>query len=120
MSDDEFNFEVFTRPGRSGPRGHVFVTLRSDGNFGVSSAAVELLGNPEAVMLLYSEQKRAIAFQPCSASVLHAYRLRDIGPGSTIVSGRLFCTQFGISYGETRRLPAALVDGLLVAQLEGD
>ena len=112
-------FETFTRRAAPVVREPV-VALQRRGVLSLNRAAYELLGEPAAVELLFDRAGRRIGLRPVVGDAPHAYRVRK-QPGSAtyLIGAKAFLQFYGIPHDQARRWGAALLDGVLVADLEG-
>jgi hypothetical protein len=113
-------FEVFTKrmiPLANQP----YVTVQKRGTISMNKSAHALLGDPDAVELLYDADAKVMGFRAVPETVEHAYAIRAMGgkAASTtyMVSGRAFFRYYDIDTDEARRYPAALTDGVLCVDL---
>lgn len=88
------------------------VTVTAKQVISFSREAYELLGNPEAVKLLYDKDERIIGFQPASRGDKNAYTCRLNGKYSRSVSASAFCKWVGLDDGLARRWPMTVEDGI--------
>lgn len=58
---------------------HPHVTIRKNGQIFLNRKALEKLGPPDAVALLYDAKRRIIGIQPTPPNRKHAFRLRRSG-----------------------------------------
>jgi hypothetical protein len=105
--------------GRS--RDRVHVTLSGDGHIYFSGRAVEALGRPEGVALLFDRRHKVIGVMPSALDRKHSYRLRTkrgMGAGR-VIGAKNFCTHYEIKPAETVWFPKAFVnkDGILLLEL---
>jgi hypothetical protein len=110
-------FEVFRKG--SGPRTtQPRMTIQKGGTFSLNRAAYSALGGPEAVELLYDPASRIIGLRRASALERHAFPIRAVGRGNTFaLSGRAFCTYYGIPTAEARRFYARPLGDVLTVDL---
>ena len=113
-------FEEFDKRAASASKSP-FVTILKDKGFTINGAALRLLGEPEAVTLLYDPEERLIGFKPASTDYPRAYPVRPQEKGtSATVAGRAFIQHYGINHDVTRRYAVEMRDGLLVLDLGSD
>jgi len=113
-------FEEFDKRARSSTKSP-FVTMLSAKGFTLNKAAYDLIGNPEAVTLLYDPDERLVGFKPSSPDYFRAYKVRPQPKGVSVsVSGRSFIKHHGIDASVTRRYAARMRDGVLVVDLESE
>jgi hypothetical protein len=79
-----------------------------------------MLGEPQYVFLLYSNDKRFVGFRGTSLREADAYLMRSHPKHPTFhkVSGRTFCREMGIDTHVTRRYDLRMVDGIARIDLE--
>jgi hypothetical protein len=92
---------------------------KSSSELHANDAAMQLIGRPEWVQILYDPQNNAIGLRPTEATdPLASVRRRDKRrPRTHIFAGRSFTLFHGIDTSVTRRYPAKEVEGLLVVDL---
>ena len=114
------DFETFTR--RATPV--VFqpiVTFQRRGVLALNRAAYEALGEPVAVELLYDRGRQLVGVRPVDPKAAHAYRVRKQPDSATyLVAAKSFMQFYGIPNDQARRYEAALLDGVLIADLSRD
>ena len=111
------NFEEFVARGVRRSTGPA-VTLQAGGIFALNQEAVDALGQPESVVLLYDRTARVVGFRPADPSVKHGYRVRkDARSPSSLVTGRAFCRAHAIPTDRGRRYQATMQDGVLTINL---
>ena len=95
------------------------VTIQKRGTISLNRPALEALGEPAAVELLYDRDERLMGLRPVDPVASHAYRPRKQGRTSNIiVSGQAFTQYFNVETSAARRYPAAMLDGVLVVDLK--
>lgn len=100
-----------------------YVTLQKRGTISMNKAAHHLLGDPEAVELLYDADASLVGFRAVDSKVEHAYAIRAMAAhkedsGTYMVSGTAFFKYYKIDTSEARRYPATLNDdGILCLDL---
>jgi hypothetical protein len=111
-------FEVFTaRKTRSVTV--PYFTIQQRGNFSLNRLAYEMLGEPQAVELLYDRVDHIIGLRPIDPSEKHAYPVRrQQNSASYVVSGHSFCSYYSIPTEITRKYTAVINDGMLTADLK--
>jgi hypothetical protein len=106
------DFEVFTGRGqRASPVPTVGIQAR--GIFALNREAWELLGEPDAVQLLWSAATRLIGMRAVAPGAPHSYGVRE-KEGVYLVAGKAFLQRYDIGFAP-RRLPARLEGDMLVA-----
>jgi hypothetical protein len=77
------------------------------------------MGKPEAAVLLYDAQTRAVALRPVTLEVRHSYPIRkQQNSQSYLLGARAFCVAYGIETGNTIAFEPILEDGLVVFELD--
>jgi hypothetical protein len=94
------------------------VTIQRNGKLALNQAAIGLLGNPEAVVLLYAPDTRSMGLRPSSKRVPHAYQVAGHGGSRATVTIIAFTKHYGIDLSVTRSYYPALEDGVLVFDLD--
>src|SRR5688572_18978251 len=115
------DLELFEEGEVGRTRDRVHVTLSGDGHIYFSGRAVEALGRPEGVALLFDRRHKVIGVMPSALDRKHSYRLRTkrgMGAGR-VIGAKNFCTHYEIKPGETVWFPRAFVnkDGVLLLEL---
>lgn len=117
---DTHDFELYGAGQRERCGKRFYVTLGKDGRLYFSPAAVESLGRPEAVGLMYDARRQVIGVMPCAAERDHAYVLRaKRNLYGRLVTCRNFLEHYKIRLSETVRFVNARVngDGVMVLDL---
>ena len=117
----EYNFDLFEE-GPMEPSGNrVGVSINSRGHFYVNRKAIIAMGEPDAVMLYFDRERKAIGMQRSPIDRKYAFRLVN---RATRESGRMifatsFCRHYGIRPTETLAFisPAVNHNGILVLNL---
>ena len=114
----ENEWEEFTQKS-VGKADAIRVSLNARGNIALNLKAIEALGSPEAVVLLFDRSNQMIGLKPSSREVSHAYEIKRQGTSqSFFVRARSFCTFYGIDIGDTIAFNDVQDrDGMLVLQL---
>jgi hypothetical protein len=96
------------------------VTIQKRGTLSLNAPAYAVLGNPEALELLYDRESRLVALRKADASSDDAYIVRPLGRGKStwLVSGKAFTRYYGIETENARRWPARMDDDMLVIDLK--
>lgn len=115
----EFRFHVFDRATTSRSDNLPVVRIQKNGEFHVNDTALELIGKPQAVELLYDPKNNVLGLRPADITNPRAYPRRNDKhrPHMHIFAGRSFTLFHGIDTSFARRYPAKLVDGILVVDL---
>jgi hypothetical protein len=95
--------------------------LSGDGHIYFSGRAVEALGRPPGVALLFDKRKKVIGVMPSALERKHSYRLRTkrgMGAGR-VIGAKNFCAKFDIKPSGTIWFPKAFVnkDGIMLLDL---
>jgi len=115
------DFEVFTK--RLSPKvKDPYITIQKKGTMSINRASYELLGEPEAIELLFDASARVMGMRAVEASANHAYPLRGSGKSksSFLLSGMAFAKYYEINTDVARRYPATFEDGVLQVDLNGE
>lgn len=109
-------FEVFEK--KSAPLAKVpSVTIQRRGLISLNRAAYALIDNPEAVVLLWDQERRVIGLKPAPIEDQNAYPARPQTPksdkGPVMVAGSLFTQYYKIDTAESYRWVPTVVDGIL-------
>jgi hypothetical protein len=116
----DFNFELYEDGQVERSRDRVHVTLNKECRIFFNARALEALGGPDGVALMYDVRRKAIGVMP-SLNRKHAYRLRVKDPRTRgrVITARNFCRHYEIKPEETLEFPEASVnkDGILVLDL---
>ncbi len=114
MTDD---FEVFGGRASRGRRGS-YVTLQKAGIIVLSPEAWDALGSPEAVELLFSQERRAVGIRAAAPDAAHAYRTRKVASTlGRLVTAKAFFTAYGIALEKAQRFPATMNGAMLTVPL---
>ncbi len=112
MQDNE-GFEVFTRRSTPIVKDH-YVAIHKRGTISLNRSAVEALGQPDAIQLLFNREKRIMAFRPVEPTIEGAYPLRrQQQSNSWLVAGQAFLKFYDIDHSITRRYTGELRDNML-------
>lgn len=98
----------------------VRVSLNARGHFLLNQKAAGVLGNPEAVILLFERSSRMIGLKPCFSNVEHSYELKRQGASqSYFLRAKSFCTYYGINVGDSIVFNDIQIDnGVVVLSLD--
>ena len=117
----DMNFELYEEGPAEWTRERVHVTLSKDFHLFFNRWAVEALGRPDGVALLFDKRHKVIGVMPASLGKKHVYRLRQKrGMGEArVISVRGFCRKYGLKPAETVAFTAATInkDGILMLDL---
>ena len=118
----EGNFELFEDGESRRSRGVLHVTLNKECRIFFNRHAVEALGEPDGVALLFDKRRKIIGVMPAALNKKYSYRLQPQWRGSKSkkITARNFCRRFGVKPTETIAFPNADVnkDGILVLDLQ--
>jgi hypothetical protein len=113
-------FETFKRQ-RTKP-GEPFLTIQRKGVFSLNRAAFELMGEPEAVELLYDPDSKLIGLRKSDPEVHHAYVVRSLGgrggDSTFLISGMAFTNYYGIDTSTTTRRTPSVDGDILIVDLK--
>ncbi len=120
-------FERYQRANPPGPKGP-FVTVHKRGNFSLNRSAFELLGEPEALELLFSKPDRVIGLKAAPPGEPYAFAVKGVPgrtpesrPSSYRVNCLSFVNHYGIDHSVSRRYKAEpREDGILAVDLKQD
>jgi hypothetical protein len=117
-----FNFKLWENGARPKTREVVYVTISRECKVYLNERALEALGQPAAVGVMYDEQKRVIGLIPSAVERAHAYPLRPKYRGSLgrVFTAREFMRHHEIIPTDTLAFPHAYVsnDGILILDLK--
>jgi hypothetical protein len=115
QNNDEY--EVFTRRSTPIVKDH-YVAIQKRGTISLNRSAVEAIGEPKAVQLLFNRAKYTMAFRPTDPTTDSAYPLRrQQNSNSWLVAGQAFLNFYDIDHSETLRYKGELHDNILVVDL---
>jgi hypothetical protein len=112
-------FETFTK--RMVPlAAQPYVTIQKRGVMSFNAAAHALLGQPEAIELLFDRDEQLVGVRKVAPTVEHAYPIRRAAANDTtyMVSGTAFTKYYGIDTSESVRRPAVMREDVLVIDLK--
>lgn len=114
----EKQWEEFTQKHVGNPD-FIRVSLNPRGIFGLNQKAVDMLGSPEAVVLMFDKANQLIGLKASSPDVNHAYELKRQGTSqSYFLRAKSFCNFYGIEIGDTVVFnDVQMEDGVIVLQL---
>lgn len=113
----EYDFETYKRQNRRSLSG-LMITFAPNGVIRFSSAALEALGNPQRVVLLYDKEHKIIGVRnPERTEERDSFQVHRMLLGALYISAKAFVTYYDLDYGRTRRLPAFMQAGILCAPL---
>lgn len=93
------------------------LTFRKRGTINLNSAAYKILGQPEAVLLLFEEKNRRVAVKKCGGDDLRAYPVNKHRRNNPTIPANDFLKHYGIGVEKTTRYSADLQGDMLVAEI---
>lgn len=98
------------------------ITLNRRHNFCLNWKVFEMLGKPEAVVLMFDKREKVIGINAAPASVKGSFRVQPLGGSGRhkIIRAAPFCRHFGICIGHTSAFiePRMDEDGVLLLDLK--
>jgi len=118
----EMNWEYFEHGPVENHGERIYVTINKRGNFFLNRRAVEALGRPDLVVLMYDRRRSTVGIAAATERNPGAFRLKRKelnGHGGRVLYASNFCRNFAICPDDTLRFTAAEVDktGVLVLDL---
>lgn len=118
----ERNWEFFEQGPVEQHSQRIHVTINKRGNFFLNRRAVEALGEPELVALMYDRRRSTIGIAPAPPGRHNAFRLKRkelLRSGGRVLYASNFCRFYAIQPDETLTFTAAEIDkqGVLVLDL---
>ena len=113
------DFETFSRRMLS-LQAQPFVTVQRRGSMSLNQSALQALGQPEAVELLYDRSASIIGLHGVDPRAETAYQVRQASrsaSGPWVISAMAFTKFYGIDTSATRRWPAYLEGDVLCVDL---
>src|SRR5579864_6906235 len=114
-------FETFKRQ-RTTSGQEPSVTIQRKGVLSLNLPAYRVLGEPEAVELLYDPVERLIGLRKVDPEVRHSYLVRGLGRNETnttwLISGTAFTKYYGIDTTKAKRWAPLFVNETLVIDLK--
>jgi hypothetical protein len=96
------------------------VGIQKKGILSLNQGAVNALGIPEAVEVLYDEEERLFGIRPAESSA-RTYPLRKMGSSGTyLISAKAIADVLGIDTTIARRYDAKMIEDVLVVDLKTD
>ncbi len=114
-----FNFETFDK--RSGRYAKApEVTIQSKGAVSLNAAAARLLGDADAVEMLYDKEQQVVGIRPVPSQTAHAYPMRAVGPqgGTFVIACKAFFAYYGVPLGQPVRREVTMDNGVLILDLK--
>ncbi len=119
MPGEEFDRQKhYNGPFRTDPT-KPMVNVHAAGVLSLNRLAVEALGDPDGVILLFDDSEKVIGIRACSPDDPRAALPRRPNRRSMrrIVGAITFLKQHGVDYSKTRRYPARMDGDILVVPL---
>lgn len=112
-------FEAFEK-NRMPSKGEPSVTIQKRGALSLNNAALEAIGSPAFVELLYDREERLIGIRRSDQDTPHAYAVRGTGKNQAtrVVSGKAFLSYYDIPRDVARRWIVEERDGMLIIDLK--
>ncbi len=98
----------------------LYVTINRAGHIVMNRIAFEMLGSPEAVVLLFDREQQVVGLKPTHPHLRRAFKVSPRGQhGGRRVRAHKLCKDFGIFIPETLLFPRAYIDheGVLILDL---
>jgi hypothetical protein len=113
-----YNFEEFDKATQP-TDGAVTVTWQKRGQVGLSKAAYNALGEPEAVKLYFDREQRVMGIKATDPQAPNAVHIKhQPGSGSAMFTGAAFATRYEVELGEAKRYPAEMQGDILTVDLK--
>jgi hypothetical protein len=95
------------------------ITVQRSGSLGISRAAYQLIGSPDAVEFFWDADRKMVGVGPSTRDALGSYPIRHSGPdnserGPVAASALAFTKHIGLDLTEAQRWVVELEDGMLV------
>ena len=118
----ERKWEIFEDGPAMAEGERIHVSLSARRNFYLNGKALEALGGPDAVLMMYDRRNQRVGLVRASIDKRGAYRLKPKERGRSggrIIYAANFCRAFGIKPDETLSFVSAAVDkdGVLVLDM---
>lgn len=105
--------------------GRPFISVQKPGAITFNNASFDLLGEPEAVELLFSQTERAIGLRGVSPKEPHSYKVHSVGavskhtgrPSGYVIHATAFTRYYDLRAATTMRYLVELRGDVLVAVL---
>lgn len=113
------NFELFTGRNRPTFPNIPRVTLNRKSNFYLNDAAYLALGSPQAVVLMFDADSKAIGLKPAELSIRHAYPVRkQVNSKSYLIGGIAFVRHYSIPLEDALSFSPTVEDGIIVLEIQ--
>lgn len=94
------------------------VTIQRSGSIGINAAAAYLIGEPEAVEMMFDREQNRVGVRPVPRETAHAYPCRPIkNRASFLVNCTAFFEYYRIPHEESVRREVTVEEGVLVVDL---
>ncbi len=118
----EYNWEEFEEGQPYGTANRIQVTLNAEGKLFFNRRAIEALGEPDGVALMYDRRRSVIGVKPSTLERQGSYKLRRkdtaLRSGGRMISAKNFCRRFAIRPTETLAFTTANIrDDILILDL---
>ena len=116
----DFDWEEFEEGQTYGTTNRIHVTINKDCKLFFNRRAIEALGTPDGVSLMYDRRRSVIGVKPTPLNRENAYRLRQKQRKYTghLIAAKNFCRRFSICPNETLAFTTAEVrDGVLILDM---
>lgn len=94
------------------------VVIRFNAVFGFNNPAMELMGSPEALLVLFDSEERLIGFTPSTRNDKRAFPIRGKEGQGRTVSAKNFLVYYGIDHDVSRAYPVEWTGEMLVVDLK--
>ncbi len=95
------------------------VTIQARGSLTINKSARNALGDPEAVVLLYSAKDKLIGMRAAKREDPYSYPLREVSKSSFAIAAGSFCRYYRIPLTDVaRRYTAKMYDDVLGISLK--
>lgn len=117
-------FEVFDKksvPSTTQP----WLTIQKKGLLSLNRVAMDALGAPEAVELLYDREEQIVGIRPADKDSPRSFPARKQGKRETanpnyLIAGQAFCNYYGIETGFARRYKPEMRGNILTVDLRSE
>jgi hypothetical protein len=114
----ELNFEKFEQGSRYYPHGKIHVTIGVRGRMYFNGRALDTLGRPDGVSLLFDRERRIIGVQPTPLNHRSTYRLRRTRSEGLVITVVNFMKAHNIPEDDTLAFPEAeMRNGIMILDL---
>ena len=121
--ENNHNWEEFEPGLRNKTSAEIYVSLSKSGSFYLNAKAVEALGTPEFVVMLYDRSRRRIGLKAAPPSKRNGFLLSNKQTGRShgrVIYAADFCQTYKIRPKRTHMFVSPVVekDGILMLRLE--